>query len=98
MWGGWPSTCRWPGWGPSVLSSWWGMDYLDSKAPSAAPPTKDRGAGAWRAPGWGTDTGRGVPELPELLRLTSCTGGASGFLNSDKEMGKENLARTDGRS
>jgi hypothetical protein len=33
-----------------------------------------------------------------LLQLTSCTGGARGLLNSDKETGKENLARTDGRS
>lgn len=32
------------------------------------------------------------------LLLTSCTGGAKGFLNSDKETGKENLERMDGRS
>lgn len=46
----------------------------------------------------GTDARWVVPGLPELLRLTSCTAGARGFLNSDKETGKENLARTDGRS
>lgn len=29
--------------------------------------------------------------------LTSCTGGASGFLNSERDTGRENLASMEGR-
>lgn len=30
-------------------------------------------------------------------QLTSCTGGASGFLNSERDTGRENLASIEGR-
>lgn len=33
----------------------------------------------------------------EFLRFIFCIGGVRGFLNFDKETGKENLVRTDGR-
>lgn len=36
-------------------------------------------------------------ELLGSAQLTSCTGGASGFLNSERDTGRENLASMEGR-
>lgn len=95
--GHWPSICKWPGWGASFVLPWWGMYHIHSKAPPI-PPTKAKGAAVLRTLRSGINARWVVHGLPQLLQLTSCTGGARGFLNSDKETGKENLARTDGRS
>lgn len=95
MLGRWPSVCRWLGQGAGFWSPWQGTHHLHSKPPA---PNQAKGAAVWRALGLGTGARWVVPGLAEFLRLTSCTGGARGFLNSDKETGKENLARTDGRS